>query len=52
MQLSLSILEQPALDIQAWESLDDEQRNLVIELLARMIAKAVIAKRDAEQNHE
>ena len=52
MQLSLSILEQPAPNIQAWESLDDEQRNVAIELLVRLIIKAVIAERDAEQNHE
>jgi hypothetical protein len=35
-----------------WEALHDEHKALVIELLARLIAKATLGNHDKEKDHE
>jgi hypothetical protein len=40
VQLSLNLQDVPALEARVWEALDDDQRALVIEILARLFAKA------------
>jgi hypothetical protein len=40
VQLSLNLQDVPVPEARVWETLDDDQRALVIEILARLVAKA------------
>jgi hypothetical protein len=40
VQLSLNLQDVPVPEARVWETLDDDQRALVIEILARLFAKA------------
>ena len=40
MQLSLTLLESAVADARVWETLNPDQRAAVIEILARLVAKA------------
>lgn len=40
MQLSLKLLESAVAEAAVWEALDQDQRAAVIEILARLVAKA------------
>ena len=42
MQMNLNFLETPGPTQQVWESLDDEQRQAVIDKLSRLITKAAL----------
>ena len=50
MQMNLSFLEIPGLTQQVWESLDDEQRQAVIEKVSRLITKTALATQTNEED--
>jgi predicted Fe-S protein YdhL (DUF1289 family) len=50
--MRLPFLDRPRPETRLWETLSDEQRALVIELLARLVAKAVVAHPTEEPRHE
>ena len=52
MQLCLDLMKDPNPDTLVWESLNDDQRAVLIEALTRLIAKAVIATPNEEPHHE
>ncbi len=52
MQLSLFILEQPRPERGVWEQVDQQQQRIVVEVLARLIAQAVMPHQQEEQSHE
>lgn len=52
MQLKLNFLDLPVLQTYLWEQLDQEQRAIVIEAIARLIAKTALATNDQEYNND
>ena len=48
--MNLSFLEIPGPTQQVWESLDDEQRQAVIEKVSRLITKAALAIQTNEED--
>jgi len=52
VQLKLNFLDLPVPQIYLWEQLDQEQRAIVIEAIARLIAKTAIATNDQEYNND
>jgi hypothetical protein len=52
VQLPLSFLDPPRPETSLWDTLDEAQRALVIELLARLVAKAAVAHPAEEPRHE
>lgn len=53
MQLSLPLLENPPLNPEIWEHLDERQRAVVLDKLAHLIAKtAENETRQEERRHE
>ena len=50
MQMDLSFLEVPGPTQQVWESLDDEQRQAVIDKVSRLIAKTALATQTNEED--
>ena len=48
VQLSLKLLESAVAEASVWEALDQDQRAAVIEILARLVAKAAAALPVAE----
>lgn len=49
MQRMLNFLDIPILEIQAWETLEEKQRMLAIEVLARLIVQATLKNRGLEE---
>jgi hypothetical protein len=52
VQLPLSFLDPPRPEASLWETLNEAQRALVIELLGRLVAKAAVAPPAEEPRHE
>ena len=52
MQLNLVFLEVPSPSASLWQALDEEQRVVVLEVLARLIAQAAQPQSDAEVNDD
>jgi hypothetical protein len=52
VQLKLTFLDLPLPQTFLWEFVDQEQRAIVIEAFARLIAKKVLANNDQENNND
>jgi len=52
LQQSLNLFDLLLKEIYVWETLENEQRILAIEILARLIARAAADHRNQEENHE
>ncbi len=52
MQMRLTFLDPPAPEVRVWDTLEDEQRAVVIEALARLFVKATVAQHLEEPNDE
>jgi len=52
VQLKLNFLDLPVPQTYLWEQLDREQRAIVIEAIARLIAKTALATNDQEYNND
>jgi hypothetical protein len=52
LQRNLDFLDIPIPETQVWETLEDEQRTLVIETLARRIVKATLPNQTTEKDHD
>ncbi len=53
MQLNLPFLENPPINPEIWEHLDDTQRAVVLDKLAQLLAKTVGAETGEEEpSHE
>ena len=52
MQWSLSILEDPITESDAWKQLSVEEQKTVIQVLARLIAQTAMSPQNEEQNHD
>ncbi len=52
VQMRLTFLDPPAPEVRVWDTLEDEQRAVVIEALARLFVKATVAQHLEEPNDE
>jgi hypothetical protein len=52
VQLKLNFLDLPVPQTYLWEQLDQDQRAIVIEAIARLIAKTALATNDQEYNND
>ena len=52
MQRSLNLFDLLLKEIYVWETLENEQRILAIEILAKLIARASADNHAQEENHE
>jgi len=52
LQRNLNLFDLLLNEIYVWETLENDQKILAIELLARLIANAAVNTRDQEQKHE
>lgn len=52
MQRALNFLDIPIPEIQVWETLEDEQRILALEVLARVIVKITFNHQGSEEDHD
>ena len=52
MQRNLSLFDLVLKEIYVWETLENEQRTLAIEILAKLIARAAADNHAQEENHE
>jgi len=52
LQRSLNLFDLLLKEIYVWETLENEQRILAIEILAKLIANAAAENRNQEENHE
>jgi len=52
LQRILNFLDIPSPDTQVWETLENEQRTVAIEVLARLIAQATDPSPKREKDHD
>ncbi len=52
MQRNLNLFDLLLKEIYVWETLENEDQTLAIEILARLIANAAVDSRDQEKRHE
>jgi hypothetical protein len=52
LQRILNFLDIPIPETQVWETLENEQRTVVIEVLARLIAQATDLSAKQEKDHD
>lgn len=52
LQRNLNFLDLPIPETQVWETLENDQRTVVIEVLARLIAKAAFPNQKTEKDHD
>ena len=52
MQRNLNLFDLLLKEIYVWETLENEQRILAIEILARLIANPAAENHNQEENHE
>ena len=52
MQRNLNLFDLLLKEIYVWETLENEQRTLAIEILAKLIARAAADNHAQEENHE
>jgi hypothetical protein len=52
VQHLLNFLDLPIPETQVWETLEKQQRNLAIEVLARLIAKATRVTKEEKENRD
>jgi hypothetical protein len=52
VQLSLPLLDRLRAEARVWEALEDDHRAVVIDLLARLLVKAIVAQRRAGGAHD
>jgi hypothetical protein len=52
LQRILNFLDIPIPETQVWETLDDEQRTVAIEVLARLFAQATDPSPKQEKDHD
>ena len=52
MQRILNFLDIPIPETQVWETLENEQRTVAIEVLARLIAQAIDPSPKQEKDHD
>jgi hypothetical protein len=52
MQIQLSFENIPTPKTAVWDQLDDEQKAVVIESLARLIAKMILAEKPSGAEHD
>ena len=52
MQRNLNFLDLPIPETEVWETLENDQRTVVIEVLARLIAKAAFPNQKTEKDHD
>jgi len=51
-QLNLNFIDIPIPETRLWEQLDEEQKQIVTEVLARLITKATRANKHPEQTND
>jgi hypothetical protein len=52
VQCTLNFFDIPIPEAQVWETLEDEQRAMAIEVLARLIAQAIDPNPKQERDHD
>lgn len=52
MQRNLNFIDLPIPETQVWETLENDQRTVVIEVLARLIAQAAFPHPKTEKDHD
>jgi hypothetical protein len=52
LQRNLNFIDLPIPETQVWETLENDQRTVVIEVLARLIAQAAFPHPKTEKDHD
>jgi hypothetical protein len=52
LQRNLNFLDIPIPETQVWDTLENEQRTVAIEVLARLIVQAICPRQKEEKDHD